>query len=417
MIETSVAATGTDDPRAADELQAERPIRVAQVVTRLSAGAGGITLRGALGLHRDRYQTTIFAAEGGLLTDAAEAAGMTVVPLRHMAIGRGLYPWVDGPGYRELLELLSHGDFDIVHTHSAKAGALGRLAAYRLGIPAIVHSFHGFPFHQFQSPPVRQALLAIERRLARVTDYFLTDGTVVAAEAVRLKIAPPERIRAIASPVDSGIPVATPENRAQARRMLGIPQEDRVVGTAARLESQKAPVDMVRAIAGLDRSDIRVVWFGDGPLRARTQRLIDRSGLHDRFHLAGNRDDVAALLPALDVFAMSSLYEGLPCAVVEAMICGIPVVATAVNSVPEIVLSGKTGLLARAGDPASLGRALAYLIDHPAEGSRMAAEARLLVGGRFQADVLGDDLAQAYTIALRDAPVRPRSLFARGARR
>jgi glycosyltransferase involved in cell wall biosynthesis len=99
------------------------------------------------------------------------------------------------------------------------------------------------------------------------------------------------------------------------------------------------------------------------------------------------------------------------------MICGIPVVATAVNSVPEIVLSGKTGLLARAGDPASLGRALAYLIDHPAEGSRMAAEARLLVGGRFQADVLGDDLAQAYTIALRDAPVRPRSLFARGARR
>jgi glycosyltransferase involved in cell wall biosynthesis len=416
MIEAA-AASAINDSLVEDQLQEERPIRVAQVVTRLSAGAGGITLRGAIGLPKERYQTTIFAAEGGLLTDVANEAGMTVVPLRHMAIGRGLYPWVDGPGYRELLALLGAGQFDIVHTHSAKAGALGRLAAQRVGTRAIVHSFHGFPFHHFQSRPVRQTLLAIERRLARITDYFLTDGTVVAAEAVRLKIAPPERIRAIASPVDGDIAPATPASRAHARRMLGLPEQAKVVGTAARLESQKAPLDMVRAIAGLDRRDIRVVWFGDGPLRARTQRLIDSSGLHDRFQLVGNRSDVAALLPALDVFAMSSLYEGLPCAVVEAMMCGIPVVATAVNSVPEIVLSGKTGLLARAGDPASLGRALAYLIDHPAEGARMASEARLLVGERFQADVLGDDLAQAYTIALRDAASRPRSLFAGGTRR
>ena len=158
---------------------------MAQVVTTLSAGAGGITLRGALALDPDRYSTTILASEGGSLFERAEAAGLRVVPLRHMATGRGIYPWVDVHAFRELSSQLAAGKFDVVHTHSAKAGALGRLAARRLGVPAVVHSFHGFPFHDFQSRPVRRGLLAIERRLARMTDYFLTDGTMVAAEAIR----------------------------------------------------------------------------------------------------------------------------------------------------------------------------------------------------------------------------------------
>jgi glycosyltransferase involved in cell wall biosynthesis len=100
------------------------------------------------------------------------------------------------------------------------------------------------------------------------------------------------------------------------------------------------------------------------------------------------------------VFAMSSLFEGLPCAVVEAMACGIPVVATAVNSVPEIVVSGKTGLLARPGDPASLSEALSFLLDHPAEATRMAEGARVHIGNRFTPDALGRDLMDVYDAVL-----------------
>jgi glycosyltransferase involved in cell wall biosynthesis len=383
-----------------------RPLRVAQIVTGLSAGAGGITLRGALGLDPNCYSTTIFAAEGGSLIRRANEAGIGVVTLRHMAIGRGLYPWVDAPGYRELVQQLEAGRFDLVHTHSAKAGALGRLAARRVGVPTIVHSFHGFPFHTFQSVVVRSTLLAIERRLARFTDYFFTDGTFVAAEAVRLHIAPPERIRAIASPIDDGIPEATPEARKAARSLLGLGAEASVIGTAARLEAQKAPQDLVKAVAELRRPDVHLVWLGGGSLAPKIERLAARLGLGDRVHLLGDRSDVTSLLPAFDVFALSSLYEGLPCAVVEAMKCGVPVVATAVNSVPEVVVPGKTGLLARAGDPESLGQALAYLLDHTEEGARMAEAARAHVGDRFRAEVLGDDLAEGYEIAVRDSLAR-----------
>jgi glycosyltransferase involved in cell wall biosynthesis len=123
--------------------------------------------------------------------------------------------------------------------------------------------------------------------------------------------------------------------------------------------------------------------------------------LAGRFVLLGERQDVPALLPGFDVFAMSSLYEGLPCAVVEAMTCGVPVVATAVNSVPEVVVAGKTGLLVPTRDPASLARAMAYLLDHPDEAGQMAHEARLRLGNRFCAETLGRDLAAVYDLALR----------------
>jgi glycosyltransferase involved in cell wall biosynthesis len=383
----------------ADAPAPARRLRVAQVVTKFTAGAGGITLRGALTLDRDAYASTILAAGGGWFTERAEEAGIEVIELRHMAPDLDLRE--DLRGLRELAARLAAGGYDIVHTHSAKAGALGRIAARRVGIPVVVHSFHGFPFHEFQSPVRRRAYLAMERRLARITDYFLTDGTVVAADAVRLRLAPPERVRAITSPVDHGMARVSEKARAQARLLLGVPTTAKLVGTVARLDAQKAPLDMVEAFAALDRDDVYMAWVGDGELRGRTESLIARRGLQDRFLLLGNRSDVARLLPGLDVFALSSLYEGLPCAVVEAMICGIPVVATAVNSLPEIVVPGRTGLLARPGDPPSLGRALRHALDHPDEAARWARAARTHIGDRFQPAVLGRDLADSYRIAVR----------------
>lgn len=378
-----------------------RPLRVAHIVTRLIAGAGGITLRGALAMDPQRYSSTILSGQGGVLSDRAVAAGIEYVPLERMPTTRGVYPRADTRGYRELVRHLAAGRYDIVHTHSSKAGAIGRIAARHVGVPTIVHSMHGFPFHEFQPLPVRLALVEIERRLSAYTDFFVTDGTFVAAEAVRLGIAPPDRIRAISSPIDDDIAPATPARRADARRRLGVPSDVKLIGTAARLDGQKAPLDMIRAVARLRRDDVRMVWIGDGHQRGEAEELIAREGLQERFLLVGERPDVAELLPAFDVFALASLYEGLPCAAVESMAVGVPVVATAVNSVPEIVIPGRTGLLARPADPASLSRALAYVLDHPEDGERMARAARAHIGDRFTAAALGRDLDEVYAAAAR----------------
>jgi glycosyltransferase involved in cell wall biosynthesis len=368
--------------------------KIALVVTRFVAGAGGVALRGALALDRDRFEVTIFAANGGRLLDEASAEGLEVIRLEHMR--PEISPLEDRRCVGELIEMFQDQAFDLVHTHSAKAGAVGRIAARRTGVPAIVHTFHGFPFHGFQSRARRAAYIRAERRLGRSTDMFFAVGAQTAADAVRLRIAAPERVRAILSPVASDVVPLTRTSRAEARRLLHVPPGMRVVGSVGRLDYQKAPHDLIEAVASIESMPVCAVWIGDGPLRPKMERLIRDKGLSDRFLLVGERDDVSRLLPAFDVFAMSSLYEGLPCAVVEAMLCGIPVVATAVNSVPEVVIPGATGLLARAGDASSLSSALDHLLKEPEEGARMAAAARDLVGDRFTGEVLGRELTEVY---------------------
>jgi glycosyltransferase involved in cell wall biosynthesis len=380
---------------------AER-VRVAQVVTRFIAGAGGVALRGARALDPDRYQVTVLAADGGSLLDEAERSGFKVVRLRHMV--PELDPRADTRALRELIDRLGAGAFQVVHTHSAKAGALGRWAARRVGVPAVVHTFHGFPFHDFQSRIRRRGYIEVERRLGRITSRFLAVGAAVAADAIRLGIAPCDRIRVIAAAVGDDLPPTSPEARARARRLLGLPPDVPVIGTVGRLDYQKAPGDMIAALAQLGRPDVRLVWVGDGPLRAKAQQALSAHGLEDRFLLLGERQDVPAILPGLDVFAMSSLFEGLPCAVVEAMTCGIPVVATAVNAVPEIVVPGRTGVLARPHDPASLARGMAWLLDHPGEATRMAVAGREQLGDRFVPEALGRDLQETYALALQGGP-------------
>ena len=383
--------------------------RVAQVITRFIAGAGGVALRGAMALDPDRYSVAILSADGGPLLAEAEKAGFEVIRLRHMRPELSLRE--DPRALQELMAELRNGRFDIVHTHSSKAGALGRFAAHRVGVPGIVHTFHGFPFHNFQSWPLRATYVEIEKRLGRITDQFLAVGGAVAAQAITLRIAPAERIRAIGSAIETDIPQATESSRLAARRRLGLPDDALVVGTVGRLAPQKAPHDMVAAIEAMGRNDVYCVWVGGGPLMQATRRLVERRGLAKRFLLLGERQDVGALLPAFDVFALASLYEGLPCSIVEAITCGVPVVATAVNAVPEVVVPGRTGLLVPPGAPKLLGKALVYLLDHPDEGARMARAARTHLGDRFHPAVLGRDLAEIYELALNGtAPAVSRSL-------
>jgi glycosyltransferase involved in cell wall biosynthesis len=305
-------------------------------------------------------------------------------------------PGHDRRALRRLTELMAREGYEVVHTHSAKAGALGRLAAERAGTPRVVHTFHGFPFHEFQSRPRRAAYVGIERYLARRTDIFLAVGGAVAAEAVRRGIAVPERIRVINPAIEPSAGPAGPAARAAARGRLGVPVGCRVVGTVGRADYQKAPETFVDAIAGLDRDDVYAVWIGDGPMRQEMETRAARRGLEGRFLCAGHRDDVPDLLPGLDVFAMASRYEGLPCAVAEAMAVGLPVVATAVNAVPDVVLPGETGLLVSPERPRQLAAAINYLLNEPAEAARMATAGRLLIADKFAPSSLATVLEAAY---------------------
>ena len=381
-------------------------LRVAQVVTRFMAGAGGVALRGALALDPSHYEVVFVIGSGNRLIQEAQEAGFEVVIQEHLRSELSFTH--DRAALADLKAICGDGQFDVVHTHSAKAGALGRLAARDAHVGRIVHTYHGFPFHAFQSRLRRQTYIRIERSLGKFTDAFLAVGPAVAAEAIVRRIAPPERVRTIGVAVSSGL---APElsDQAEARRLLGVPPGMRVVGTVGRLDFQKAPGDFVNALAALHRKDVFGVWIGDGPLRTKTEKLAARRGLSGRMSFLGERSDVANLLPGLDVFAMASRYEGLPCAIVEAMAAARPVVATAVNAVPNVVVSGETGLLVPPGRPDLLSRALGYLLENPTVAARLGAAGRAHIGNDLSPAALGTVLDETYRTEFVRARPEPRS--------
>jgi glycosyltransferase involved in cell wall biosynthesis len=370
------------------------PVRVAVVITRLEGGAGVLALRGAMALDPARFTVTIITGSGGPLIGQARDAGIEVVaePSLRTPIG----PAADLAALRRLTALLRARRFDVVHTHTAKAGTVGRLAARRAGAGRIVHTYHGFPFHQFQSPARRAAYVAVERRLGRITDLALAVGGGVAVEAVRRGLVPPDRIRTIGVAVTERPPLAAdPVARRRARRALGLAADATVVGAVGRLAYQKAPEDFLAALRALRRPGVAGVWVGGGELAQRVARLAAAQP-EAPVLLTGERDDVPALLPAFDVFALPSRYEGLPTVVVEAMLCGVPVVATAVNAVGDLVVPGETGLLVPPGRPELLAGAVRTLLDSPATAARMAATARARLGSRYGLPALRDALVAAY---------------------
>ena len=384
-------------------IDAALPLRIATVITRLEGGAGVLALRGARALDPGVAVATIMTGSGGRLLDEAVASGLEV--LVDPSLREVIAPRSDLLALGRLEEVFRQRRFDVVHTHCAKAGAVGRLAAHRAGVSRIVHTFHGFPFHEFQSAARRQAYVSIERRLGRITDVALCVGSGVAAEAVRRQLIAPERVRTIGVAVDgpdrgrASMSARLPQARERARLALGLPADATVVGAVGRLTYQKAPEDFIAAMEELGRPDVIGVWVGGGELAERVGRRARRlSG--PRVILAGERADVLGLLPAFDVFALPSRYEGLPTVVVEAMICGVPVVATAVNAVPDLVVPGETGLLVPPRRPGQLAAAIRYLLDSPELAGRMAAAARARLGDQHGEAALRAALTAAYSPAV-----------------
>jgi glycosyltransferase involved in cell wall biosynthesis len=379
-----------------DHGSGRRPLRVVTLITRLEGGAGVLALRGAKALDPAEFWVTIVTGSGNYLLDQAAAAGLEVI--MEPALRTPIDPRSDLRALLALGALLKRRSFDVAHTHTSKAGVLGRIAARRAEVPRIVHTYHGFPFHEFQSRGRRGAYIAVERRLGRITDVALCVGAGVAAEAVRRGLIAPERIRTIGVAVDRAagaeLPARAPGARDRARRALGLPPGVTVVGAVGRLAYQKAPEDFVAMLQRLGRADVVGVWVGGGELAERVGRLARAQPA--RVVLAGERRDVPEILPAFDVFALASRYEGLPTVIVEAMECGIPVVATAVNAVADLVVPGQTGLLVPPQRPDLLAEAVRYLIDQPAVAAGMAVTARARLGERFGTPALRDALAAAY---------------------
>jgi len=379
-------------PAALPPQPAPAKVKVLHVITRFWAGAGGNTLLSATGMDPDRYEVWVAGCPGGPLWDRAEAAGVRTVQVRRFS--ETLSPVDDLYVLVQLVRLIRAERFTVVHTHSAKGGFLGRIAAWLCRVPVVVHTFHGFSFHDFMGPLRRRAYLALERLVRPMTDGFLAVSPRVAREAVETLLAGPGRVGVVPSAVELDQIPSRPDPAVRAE--LGIPASAPVVGTVGRVDHQKSPLDFVRMAAAVARRrpDARFVMVGAGPLEDEVRAEAARLGVE--VLLTGYRPDAPRIGASFDVFVISSLYEGLGRALTEALASGRPVVATAVNGVPDLVVPGATGLLAPARDPDALAEGVAWLLDHPEEGRRMGAQGRAGVLAVFSPVRMCHLIDQAY---------------------
>lgn len=368
----------------------------------------------------------IFGPEGSLLdrVRAFRSAGGDHIRTHEIAdLCREISPMRDRRARGQVLRLLEAIRPDVVHTHSSKAGILGRVAAWawnqrlpRADRCGIVHTIHGPPFMPMEGGPLtRMKTLAAnalytmaERHAARRCHAIVSVADAMTEQFLARGIGTPGLYSTVASgmEVDRYLsPASESETRRTMRESLGIEPGTFVVGTVARLAQHKGHDEILDALGDdlQSRPDWRLLWVGDGWWRDRLMDRVKRMGMEGRVLTPGlvPSERVAGYIRAMDVLVHPSRREGLPRTVPQALLCGVPVVATDVDGTREACIQGKTGILVPLDDPRAMREAVLWMYDHPDERARLAEAGRQMCRVRFSTETMVDELEKVYARAVR----------------
>ena len=369
-----------------------RRLHVLLIVTHLDPGGAQETvILLAEGLRTYGMEVTV-AARPGAEEARVLQSGASVERLRHLY--RPISPLRDARAYREIRDLLARERFDVVHTHSSKAGVLGRLAARRAGVPVVVHTSHGLPVTPDMGAAVRALLVRAERLASRACDAVVAVSRATASELVELGIARAEQITVIPSGVDLDR-FSVPTEKSAAKRDLGIDPSHLVVGWVGRHFAQKRPELVIetghRVLEQVPAATL--VMAGDGPLLENSRAA---AAGHPRISILGHVGDVQTVYAAMDVMLLASAWEGLPRTVLEAQAAGVPVVSTDVSGVREVVLDGVTGFLTEPGDRAALADRVVRLLRDDDLRNKLSAAARARIDDFYSASHTARATAELY---------------------
>lgn len=359
-------------------------MRVAHIITRMILGGAQentlLNCEDLLRMYGDDVLLITGPALGpeGSLLDRARQRG---VPVRLVPeLRRAIHPWRDALSYHKLKQVLREYRPDVVHTHSAKAGLLGRAAATSLGVPAVVHGVHGAPFHPYQSAAAREFFRRCEKWAARRCHALISVADAMTDLLVEAHVAPRSKFTTIYSGMEVEPFLHSDEHRGRVRRELGYDDDQVVIGKVARLFHLKGHADVVQAARQVvDRCPkARFLFVGDGILRDELTRQIAAAGLTEQIQFTGlvPPERVPELMAAMDLVVHASLREGLARALPQALIAGKPVVSYDIDGAREVIINDETGFLVAPQDVAGLSSAMLRLVDDAALRQRLGQQGR-----------------------------------------
>jgi glycosyltransferase involved in cell wall biosynthesis len=379
----------------------KRRLRVLRIITRLNIGGPALHVI----LLNSRLDPATFQsllvcgkegdAEGSLL---GLAVSRGIQPIVLPSLGRAVRPLNDLSTTLRLVSLMRELRPDVVHTHMAKAGTAGRLAARIAGVPIIVHTYHGHVFHSYFSPNVSAVFRGVERALAKVTDRVIAIGETQRHDIMRYDIAPPEKIEVIPLGLELDRFRDVTKLRGSLRRELGLQDDHPLIGIVARLVPIKAHEVFLEAAANVLRQvpRARFIIVGDGERRHELEQLANALGIGGATYFLGWRAELEQVYADLDVVTLTSLNEGSPVALIEAMTAGRPVVSTDVGGVREVIQDGVSGLLVPPHDSPQLARAIVQLLDDSTLSARLGRAAQSAAYPRYASGRLLREVESLY---------------------
>jgi len=375
-----------------------RRLRVLRVITRLNVGGPAIqAVLLSTGLDPERFECVLIAgtesASEGSMIDLGRL-GAPPALRRIPSLGREISPLDDLRALGALIALMREFKPDIVHTHLAKAGTLGRLAARISGVPVVVHTYHGTVFRGYFGSLRSRLFLEIERALARVTTRLVAITAGQKRDLIALRIGNERQVVEIPLGLELG-PFIDPPSRDEARALLGLTSDEPVVAIVARLVPIKDVGLFLQAFARLPPATIGIV-VGDGEERANLEAQAAALGIASRCRFLGWQRDVRSIYAAADVVVLTSRNEGSPVSIIEAMAAGRPVVCTDVGGVADVVTDGVSGLLVAHGEVDALADAIGGLLADPKLRQELGMEARRAVYPRYDVSRLVIDIASLY---------------------
>ena len=407
--------------------ESEQRVKVLRVIARLNMGGPALHVAYLTeGLRKRGYDTTLVAGSLARGEDSmafvADARGVEIVRIDEL--GREISPLRDLMATIRLARLIRKERPQILHTHTAKAGTVGRVAALLAGSrrpPIVVHTFHGHVLRGYFGPVRSLFFRLLERWLAAGTTALIAVSPQVRDDLVALGVAPRERFVVIRLGIELDERVAPEQNgRGESRRYLGIPGDRFAVGWIGRMTAVKRTDDVLVAFKRLRESgvDAMLCMVGDGPDRLQLEQRAHELGVARDTVFLGYQEDVAPFYAAFDALVLPSGNEGTPVTVIEALAAERPVVATRVGGVPDVVRDGEDGFLVEAGATDDLADRLERLARDPALRARMGKRGRERVLPRYAVDRLVDDVDELYRALLNaDPTTRERDPRRSGSRR
>ena len=382
-------------------MEKKRTYKILRIIARLNIGGPAlhcIILNSELvpRNYKSLLVTGVESPTEGNMYDLARRKA--VKPIVIDALGREIFFKEDFRALIRLIKLINLEKPDIVHTHTAKAGTLGRIAAKLTGVPIIIHTFHGHVFHSYFGFFRTKFFLWLERLLAKFTDVIITVSEQQRDEIIKYKVAEPEKIIAIPLGLDLKPFIGSNADPNELRVEFSVPEQTKLVGIVARLVPVKNHVCFLEAARLVLKryDDVRFMIIGDGELRGTLEQKARDLGMEDRVIFMGFQHNLQKIYAGLDIVALSSYNEGLPVALIEAMAAGKPVISSDVGGVVDLILDGNNGLLVPSNEPESLAEATLYLLEHPERRKMMGEAGREKVYPHFDKKRLVDDIDNLY---------------------